>query len=1355
MTMLATDWRLDGSFTEERNPLLRRRAIVCRGTVEARAEATGAEACFSFRLAKAGSGCRLAVGDIELSFTEQDGDILIRIGKDGGAAGVEHKDDKNSLKYDLRAYDVILPTWSDEVRRPIERDMAGLPLATEKWIRVRAQAGSRLRVWIDDRLLVDREASGHTGLRLSLEAGARLADPALNPLPEAPAGFEPVALDGYVRDRKLAGGKAVAEDSLPYGKLSRVFGIPFLFPARRKGGPDHLDVGRSLCRQGAMEGYCPSFGPRYAGSLTVDPARLQLRIPNGRYDALYVIAGFAPGRHRVPTLSAAFYRPGVGFAQCFATAVKSLEEQGEGAVPITLEDGRKLNLWLVKIPLDPAKLSSFADLETLELELTKQIRQYRSYPDPFLYGWHGAGLPSGAHVYAVTLHRPEVELTVEPAVFGHVWTAPEVPEYEIALANAAVEDRTVNLTVRTTSYDGQEMRGQEHEITIPAEGRVVKRLRFAVEKNGLHTLEVGARIANPHETDTPHARIGNPRSDAWTETRHFCRLAADTRAPYWTEGEGPLFGYWSYHGGHGTPPAEDIIRVMRAAGARTSVKMNNAGELQREYRWSASSSAWPVKPQWDWAGADPVDPEKYAAYQRIVIEEIRKAQGDNPDFVTFFPEPHISRELGAGAPADYLGARTSESASDVTGGLGGPRSQEQLAFRVFWNTAKAAAEAVRREWPATKILIPWGDPLFIVPFLRAGFPRELLDGCGLDMIGFERLPEQQVFEQSNHRLWVLREEFRRAGYEKPELYYVEGVFVPTEPGGATWQEQAERYHRWTLLSLANGVERFYSGWFAFDCGDWYGAEHYGGCGIQRRIPYCDPKPAYAHFATMTRLLERTRFVRYVPTGSHGVYCLEFEKIGGGTEIHSLEGGGSPARSQAGLPITSGAPAPFQTVNVPSDVSVYVLWTVRGSRPVMLSGTNDEFTVIDSMDNGVSVRAGTPITVGTSPVYVTGAGRVTGITLGAPDHSDAAAWSRGRNRETWHDGPLPSPDTTVEKSLSSLAAWKLGGPDATFENHNYDDKRFFGNFDIRVTGDAERDGQFLAVRLGEQPVERPLASWYAALLPPKPLVIPGKACALGIRVKAHSDWTRLAFLLRDASGERWLSCGMKDVCNANELHGWLSCGFDGWRYLRVELPANSEYDRYREFGSTWWGSAGGDGVVDLPLTVEKIFVMRRTHVVYVNDLQPADPSDILLGELIAEYDRPFDATPAAVKLNRARLPLPRAAAGGHNPIAEMAANPLPAVTLLGTRNPDWGYDGTVCHVDFTEAPGAAEYQVWVAAYPDGRGAVPLGKMPAPGGLLRNLRPGRPLHLWVTYTAEGGASRPSNSLSIELVDAFVRK
>src|SRR5437764_11849921 len=120
-----------------------------------------------------------------------------------------------------------------------------------------------------------------------------------------------------------------------------------------------------------------------------------------------------------------------------------------------------------------------------------------------------------------------------------------------------------------------------------------------------------------------------------------------------------------------------------------------------------------------------------------------------------------------------------------------------------------------------------------------------------------------------------------------------------------------------------------------------------------------------------------------------------------------------------------------------------------------------------------------------------------------------------------------------------------------------------------------------------------------------------------------------------------------------------------------------------------------------------------------------------------------------------MPKPQGEFALANPIEKMTAeNELPAVKLEKVTMPDWGYDGTRCHVQFSEAPDAAEYQVWVAAYPDGRGALPMARMKTPGGLINGLRPARKLYLWVTYSttpAKGAKptaalSKPSNPLEI---------
>lgn len=1140
---------------------------------------TNVEVACRFQLAERGSFAFAATNNLRVSIHASRGD-QVSVKVPGGA-----------VVYRLKAYETILPTWPEAMRLPLERDMALLPGLTNHWFHLHCElATNRFRVWLDDRFIGETNGVDATGpVSLGLDATNIVVTP-LAPTSE----FLPLSLEGYALDE---GGTGPVTSDIPFRVM----------PAR------HIDVGRSLFRQANLEGYESTLTPQLGSALVVDPARIQLRIPNDAYDALYVLASFDGQPNHISTLTASFYKPGAGFHQIFTGEVTSRKPT------------------VVRIPLDPARLASFEGLPALELELSKAMQLYRSYPDPILYGWRPGGLPSGVKIHALTLHRAPVKLTVEPMVFGHVWTSPAVPSYRIRVSRA---DAPV-----TVAWDGQQQ-------TFTGTDRIVE---LPVTKNGFHTVTVSI--------------------PGWTETRHFVRLAPDTRAPVWEEGHGALFGYWSYHGGHDTPPATDIMAVMRAAGARgtSHIPKDKASRtLAEQWQWREGGNARVIgSPMRAWGSAAP-DTNAMAAFQANALASIRNWQGDAPEIVALFAEPHISRDLTTGSPPDYWGEPAYQLNAD-----------EQRSLTAFQRTAVAAATIVRQTWPKTKVLIPWGDPLFVIPLLRAGFPRELIDGSGLDMIGFERLPEQQIHQMSTHRLFFLREEYRKYGMPDPLLAYVEGIFVPTEPGACTWQEQADRYHRWTLLSLAYGVERFYSGWFAYDCGNWYGAEHYGGCGIQRRLPYADPKPAYAHFATMTRQLDGAKFECWLPTGSLSVYCLRFSN------------------------------------------GVHAMWTLRGKRPVSFPKS---VTITDSMDNNTTTNA---FTLGTSPVYIRG--DLTGLTLGEPDHSDAAP---------------------AGKVIANLGNWRFTDErDLVYEKNNYDTTRY----PAKMTGTPTNNA--LAVHLETPAVERKFMPHYAVLRPPQPITIAGKADALGLWVEAHSDWGRVVYSLIDAKGERWLSCGTKDAWTADDPHSWSSFCFDGRRYLRFPLPANSPWDDFREAGSTWWGSYGGDHIVDLPVKLDAIIVERRTHVMYVNDPQPADRGDIRLGDLVAEYSS--ETPPPQI-----RMPLPTGPTELPNPIVELSKGELPPVALENVTMPDWGYDGTRCHVHFTEMPDAAKYTVWVSAYPDGRGAVALGTMKKSGGLLNNLRPAMKLYLWVTYSETAGKkgtrqSRPSNRLEIELIDAFGMK
>jgi hypothetical protein len=217
-------------------------------------------------------------------------------------------------------------------------------------------------------------------------------------------------------------------------------------------------------------------------------------------------------------------------------------------------------------------------------------------------------------------------------------------------------------------------------------------------------------------------------------------------------------------------------------------------------------------------------------------------------------------------------------------------------------------------------------------------------------------------------------------------------------------------------------------------------------------------------------------------------------------------------------------------------------------------------------------------------------------------------------------------------------------------------------------------------------------------------------------------------------------------------------FDGWRYLTFELPGHTPWDSYRKHGTNWWRSDDGDGVVDLPLALEAIVIEQRSHLLYVNDVQPAANDSVSLGKLYAEYEMPADATPEAVRLSKLRMPTPQDAANLPNPIADLTKTGVGAPTqILKIRPPDHQYDGTRAHIDFKDVPEAKAYHLWVSAHADGRGAVnmvPAGI--ANGQLVVGFRPGIKLYYWLTYTdKDDKPSKPSPVVEQVLLDTFKEK
>lgn len=614
-----------------------------------------------------------------------------------------------------------------------------------------------------------------------------------------------------------------------------------------------------------------------------------------------------------------------------------------------------------------------------------------------------------------------------------------------------------------------------------------------------------------------------------------------------------------------------------------------------------------------------------------------------------------------------------------------------------------AHKVLRGMYPSAKLLIPHGSWNFLVPYLQDPDTRKLADGVQMDFQFYTRLPEQQLHQSSLTSITILKsawEKFRPG--EEMFMVWGEGPDVTqVYPGGSSEVSAAANRVRISMLMAAYGCN-IQTSWGTNPVT--HGENHCSG-GLVTGNHALDPDLHYAAFSAWLRHVRHATHESYSETGSMSAFCQNFRDHRTGGLIRGI-------------------------------------WTIRGERPFVFDCPPEKLTVYDPMDNVVPAEARdgkAVVRAGSMPVFVYGAEGVA-LTLGESDHGDVK----------------PAP---VERRLGELGAMGVvQTPDA-------DDlyvsmmpeyiRRFPVKMDVAPATDPVRPGAHLSVGLPPQKTDRMTMPYFTCLTFPKPVPIPGKAQALRLDVKAASDWGRVVYVLKDAAGRRWYSCGRKGEWNADDMEGDSCFCFDGWRTLRFELPYNEPWDGFRNLGFTNWGADELKAKVVLPLALEKMFVERRSGVIYGCRFRRfAKDTPVLLGTLSAEYAREADTTPAAYADQR--IAAPKVFAGQLvNPIADLAkSGTLPPGRIVSVKDPDTWFDGTRGVFTFEMPADAVAADMWMSMYPDGRGALRLGKnlksSPAQvGGFLS----GTEFYAFLVWRdAAGNVSKPSEPFKYRLVDHF---
>jgi len=1205
------------------------------------------------------------------------------------------------------------PLSDDAYRREIEAVLAARPNATEQWMDLRIEyRPARISMSVNGTPVGERSPAGRIGgdVFLQLFSSMRIARLEIQPL-SAPSAFVSVPLTERLNSHVDIVLPSPNEDG-------QVSGVPFRF-AQNADGQNHVDLGESLFRQRNRSGHFMAGGGRpdrvtWPSPNSMDPARIMMTVPNRAYTRLWLIAAFDEEPYSTPTLTVRFFKPLRGFAIDTSCTIPGFTASSAPGAAKRLRtdhaDGSNASLWLVPIELDAARIGSeMRDVPTLAMELTKAVYPYRGYPDPANYDWFQGGLPCGVRVFAATLETAPVRVFSSGNRFGNVYVTPEQPLWHVDLLNQRPTPVSGHVRLHITDPYGSPAGTVNHDFSLPASGQSRLGIPLAPTSNGLHTVHTEVRIDDP----LSGKRINMGRLGT------FVQLPLDTRQ---ATTENSPWGLFSWGGGHGTHAVpEDCMYLLRASGARYGP---HSLDVETSKEWGLLSQTRHIgndqRSAQPWAFEDPYDPEKYAENADQIGKRIAGYLEKDPVAPSFamYIETAITYPLTYGLPRKFLG-------EDPT--LTEEEARRVKAFKIY---GQAVCEGIREHAPDAKIALGWADANMTVPLLAADFPRELFDYIGVDVPVFERTPEMPVREVTANRMWLLAQGKKEYGYEDVPVIHSESLYPSSHPLALGWRRSADHCVRLSVLSLAMLPKTTFVGVFCLqDAGSYWGSQHYGEHGLIGREPEANPKPAFSAYATMTRLLDPGEYQGYVPTGSHSAYCLHFTS---------------------------------------HERNVYPMWTVRGQREarirlpdgstaVMVDEAGNEFPL--SFEDGWA-----SVTLSPTPLWVTSDAAIQQVTLGTTDHAYVHRQHPIMRASFPHtlanrpeDGVSPGDHAIVLDALGTAWTYVPGAYPPHAEGH-WAMSRHAGPMRSEIVQDETRNAPVWQITLEKPEVTRELTAWYGVFEPPAPIAIPGKARALGVWADGRSNWGRIVYELMDAEGETWRSIGTRDDWNCDDTHTWSFFNYDGWRYIEFPLPSHQPGDDYREHETVWWGSDGGDGVVQLPLTLQKVIVEQRTHNIYAHDLVEVPDRSVRLHNLTAVYDDAESMSDAPVALQRATAGLLQWDTEGAplpNPIADLRENGPGAPTAFEKLAPPDDYDGLVTKLDISLRPieGAKEYRVYVAAYEDGRGATRIAQGAEPKLTVSRLQPKFPLYLFATYTdADGKESRPTPHRRILLVDDF---
>ncbi len=750
-------------------------------------------------------------------------------------------------------------------------------------------------------------------MQLSLRGkGAELSG--LNVLPLKTGGNHPVlAMGDKVNETDAAVG--LASRSIPRGWV-RSKGVLFHVPEKGV-----VDIAPSM--RGAEEPLNNKKAFYMAESLG-QRGRVVFKVPGDAYRALHLLA-FSAGRpEHVPNVTARIGFYGNGSAILEDTVVKvPLLQKGEktpevvASAPVKLANGREGWVHHLRIPME--KSANFREFDTLDLEFTREMNTHVMPPDPNLFGKIPAGLPSDVVLLGATLEPSPLMLRYETREPGNVFHEDQKAEFVVTVKNRSPKERTARIVAEArgpgTGEEGGVEVGQwtrEAEVTLaPGEEKSVK-LDLTPGKRGWFSCTIGV--------ETEGAVV--QRRDTT-----FAILAPDTRKA----GEESPFGVWEFWKAHSIRPLPDQVDRLASLihkggwrhtyGGIPALGPLEPAQLEAEYarlreRYKINftvqnlPNSYQRKEGW-WDAQE---------FQNTVVPAIEKGLKTSDGYFKVLHESrsslHLLRRL-----SEYLGGAPYEM----------PKAEETVLEKQMENVRQYAA-AVKAADPKAKVVLFNDYPAFVNQYLMRKFPAESFDVIGLEGAMFLRSPERQpdwLCLLGHHQ--EMKRAMQKYGYDKP-IWTTEALYHPSQAGALTLHEQATIYVREAAMALQLGIERMAAAGVVKDPSSDYHWSNWGSAGFCYRDPEINPKPSYAAYAWLTQVLDQAKPNGHVKTPNHSLHVVDFKREDG--------------------------------------AHVYMIWTANGVQKVVLEYAGGDPEIRDFYGNRVK-NVGAEIEATPTPLYILG------------------------------------------------------------------------------------------------------------------------------------------------------------------------------------------------------------------------------------------------------------------------------------------------------------------------------------------------------------------------------------------------